>query len=181
MGVWTTPDPIGILGGINVYSYVKNNPVNRLDLLGLHTGGYGGPEKGDEMANESIAEGPSSMNDSHSSFYDKYYNINRPSSIGSHSLSDIVSKLLSFINHPTTGIVVGTAAVVIGVIALPEVLGASAIAAGIGLLAENGVKQAAEIMGGDTSSIPNGWGLVREPAEGIYDKYFQDKEECEQQ
>jgi len=70
VGVWTTPDPIGILGGLNVYSYVENNPVNRLDLLGLHTGGYGGPEKGDEMADGSAAEGPGSMNDSHSSFYD---------------------------------------------------------------------------------------------------------------
>jgi len=32
----------------------------------------GGPEKGDEMADGSTAEGPGSMNDSHSSFYDKY-------------------------------------------------------------------------------------------------------------
>ena len=26
--MWTTPDPIGVLGGVNLYGYVQNNPVN---------------------------------------------------------------------------------------------------------------------------------------------------------
>ena len=39
--MWPTPDPIGIMGGINLYTYVGNNPVNRVDLLGLYA------EKGD--------------------------------------------------------------------------------------------------------------------------------------
>jgi len=34
VGVWTTPDPIGILGGINLYSYVENNPANLIDRYG---------------------------------------------------------------------------------------------------------------------------------------------------
>jgi RHS repeat-associated protein len=41
VGVWTTSDPIGILGGINSYSYVQNNPTNKIDILGLHLGPEG--------------------------------------------------------------------------------------------------------------------------------------------
>ena len=32
---WITPDPIGILGGINLYQYAGNNPINAKDWLGL--------------------------------------------------------------------------------------------------------------------------------------------------
>ncbi len=34
-GVWTTPDPIGIFGGLNLYGYVGNNPLGYRDILGL--------------------------------------------------------------------------------------------------------------------------------------------------
>lgn len=34
-GRFVQPDPIGIQGGLNLYAYVKNNPVNLLDPLGL--------------------------------------------------------------------------------------------------------------------------------------------------
>jgi RHS repeat-associated protein len=34
-GNWLTPDPIGIGGGINLYRFVSNNPVNYVDWLGL--------------------------------------------------------------------------------------------------------------------------------------------------
>ena len=34
-GRWPSRDPIGENGGINLYGMVGNNPVNRLDLLGL--------------------------------------------------------------------------------------------------------------------------------------------------
>ncbi len=39
MGVWTTADPIGFLGGINLYQYVESNPVNSKDILGLESDG----------------------------------------------------------------------------------------------------------------------------------------------
>lgn len=44
-GVWTTPDPISVFGGVNLYQYVGNNPVNYRDWLGLSeisdvNGGY---------------------------------------------------------------------------------------------------------------------------------------------
>lgn len=37
LGRWLNRDPIGEAGGINLYGYVANDPVNGLDLLGLET------------------------------------------------------------------------------------------------------------------------------------------------
>lgn len=36
IGRFISEDPIGLLGGINFYSYVGNNPVNDIDPLGLY-------------------------------------------------------------------------------------------------------------------------------------------------
>jgi len=34
-GRWNSEDPIGLKGGINLYAYASDSPVNRIDLLGL--------------------------------------------------------------------------------------------------------------------------------------------------
>lgn len=38
MGRYLTPDPIGLFGGINLYTYGLNNPVNSVDPFGLVEG-----------------------------------------------------------------------------------------------------------------------------------------------
>ena len=35
LGRWLTPDPSGFAEGVNLYAYVLNSPLNRLDLFGL--------------------------------------------------------------------------------------------------------------------------------------------------
>lgn len=40
LGRWVNEDPIGEVGGFNLYGYVENMPVTRVDLLGLDPGDY---------------------------------------------------------------------------------------------------------------------------------------------
>jgi hypothetical protein len=35
VGIWPNRDPIGELGGLNLYSYVNNNPISHTDVYGL--------------------------------------------------------------------------------------------------------------------------------------------------
>ncbi len=48
LGRWLSRDPIGEAGGINLYWYVANNPVNASDPLGLWTSGSGNHENFDD-------------------------------------------------------------------------------------------------------------------------------------
>ena len=35
---YITPDPIGLIGGINLYEYSESNPINLFDRWGLQVG-----------------------------------------------------------------------------------------------------------------------------------------------
>ena len=43
VGRWTTPDPLGMVDGPNLYAYLNNDPLNSIDPWGLCEGtGFGG-------------------------------------------------------------------------------------------------------------------------------------------
>jgi hypothetical protein len=50
-GRYISADPIGLAGGINLYSYTRNDPVNAVDPLGLITRVYRNPNRrtGDDI------------------------------------------------------------------------------------------------------------------------------------
>ena len=50
-GRWLSRDPIGVNGGVNLYNYTDNNPVNRVDVTGL-CGEKDVPEKPKEVCCE---------------------------------------------------------------------------------------------------------------------------------
>ncbi|PHN01150.1 SpvB/TcaC N-terminal domain-containing protein [Flavilitoribacter nigricans] len=40
LGRWLKPDPLGLVDGVNIYEYVLDNPVNRIDLNGQQSDGW---------------------------------------------------------------------------------------------------------------------------------------------
>jgi RHS repeat-associated protein len=56
IGRWISRDPIGEEGGINLYGYVGNNPVNFIDFLGLAIGDYPPPPPGYNPGTWSIGQ-----------------------------------------------------------------------------------------------------------------------------
>jgi len=42
LGRFIEPDPIGVAGGLNIYTYADNNPANRIDFFGLCSAAGGG-------------------------------------------------------------------------------------------------------------------------------------------
>jgi RHS repeat-associated protein len=58
LGRFLQPDPIGYGGGMNLYAYVKGDPVNFTDPLGLQAGDNSDPCEGMERLNCGVVLGP---------------------------------------------------------------------------------------------------------------------------
>lgn len=57
-GRWMTKDPIGLAGGMNLYCYVGNDPVNRVDSNGLEEGAPSAPQTSNVWGNFKNYYGP---------------------------------------------------------------------------------------------------------------------------
>jgi len=72
-GRWVNRDPIGEQGGVNLYGFVSNNPVNATDPLGLHQW-IEGPSGSEPTAHQSFNVGdPSGQYSSYSFGTDPLY------------------------------------------------------------------------------------------------------------
>ena len=161
LGMWLSRDPIAENGGINLYAYVGNNPINWIDPLGLQKGrrGWRPPNRSKGNSGSSCSSGGS---DDGFSFKEFFKSVFTPSNV-----KDVASQVTDVTDTPRT----------------PSIR-TGAIGAGVGVATQLADPAAAQgILEGTRSGFPARQQLMRslengEDLDSALEKYENKRQEC---
>ncbi|WP_163341100.1 hypothetical protein [Desulfopila sp. IMCC35008] len=89
-----------MIGGVNLYQYVNNNPVNYFDILGWTTGGgYSAPGDTDEFGSEGHAERQEASDNSFDHDEEEYEEALKEIEVGINQTYSALDKAVNFVKE----------------------------------------------------------------------------------